>query len=253
MFISRIFRPSGVSKPKARGRRTQYERLFQLEPLENRTPLSGGLDIGIAAALILKHPQVEVADFSVAPQIDWTIERTIAVSAPTLAGSGGLFEGNLQSTLPAATGDILPSAPGTVEPVASLAVDGPIMASLFSPLYSATALESGISPTWFGSQALVENTLHSLDSTRVAGDAQGPGLSSANLFTVSHDSQYSGPALDPSIVQHDFFVGPIAKFLIDAWSATTTRTFNPSTPPSLLRLWFHKLVQHKDTTAVNRY
>ena len=230
MFISRIFRPSGVSKPKARGRRTQCERLFQLEPLENRTPLSAGLDIGIAAALILKQPQVEVADFSVGPQIDWTTQRTIAVSAPTLAGSGGLFEGNLQSTLPAATGDILPSAPGTVEPVESLAVDGPITAPLFSPPYSATALESGISPTWIGSKVLVENTLDSLGSTPVAGDAQGLGLSSVNLFAVSHESQYSGPAFDPSVVQHNFLVGPVAKFLIEE-SYAENDEFNPMPPP----------------------
>ena len=62
-------------------------------------PLSAGLDIGFAAALISKPPQFGLADFSLSPPIDSTIQGAIAVSSPTLAGSGGLFEGNLPKYL----------------------------------------------------------------------------------------------------------------------------------------------------------
>ena len=250
MFIPRIFRPSGISKPKARGRRTQSERLFQLEPLENRTPLSGGLDIGFAAALISKPPQFGLADVSLSPPIDLTIQGAIALNSPTLAGSGGLFGGSLQSTLPAATGDSLPPSPGTVEQVASIAVDGQIMAPLFSPPQPTAALESGTSPTWFGSECPGREHSPSLVPPLWPAMTMVLDLSERISLTVSRDSQYSVPALDPTSVQHDLLGDPRRERFSSNRTTPTTMGFNPAA--SAARLWFSDLVQREAATVSSR-
>jgi hypothetical protein len=227
MFIPRIFRPSGISELKARGRRSQSEHLFQLELLENRTPLSAGLDVGFAAALISKPPQFGLANVSLSPPIDLTIQATIVRSSPTVAGSAELSEGSFPNTLlPAATGDSLSPPPGNPEQVVSIAVDVQIVAPHFPPPQPTAALESGTSPTWFGSAARVESAPLPLTHAAVPTF----DLRETNLgVMVSSEGRSSVPALDQTTEHGGLWEIALARDLYV--EGPETMGFNSPPPP----------------------
>jgi len=184
------------------------------------------LDIGFAAASISKPPQFGLADFSLPPPIDSTIQGGITLNSHTLAGSGGLSEGSLPKILPAATGDSLSPPPGNLEQVVSTVVDGQSLSQLFPSPQLAAALESGTSTTLFGSEAQVGNALSPLISPPVAVAVLELD-SSDQLFVVSSDSKSSDPppehngALGISLAR-DFNVGD---------PETTMDFYTPPPPP----------------------
>jgi hypothetical protein len=212
MFITRIFRPSEIAKPKARGRRSQSQYLFQLESLENRTALSVGVNIGFVSAVISKPTQVGPADVSQSRSTDLTIQATITLYSPPLAGSTVLIEDSVRETL--ADGSRVVS--GNVEQVAQTAVYVQSVAPPFDPRKPPVATEPGASPTWFGSNAQGQNDPPAVSSTAVADDALVVDLS-GSIATGSRDDQYIGPPPGPiaAYTGPGEIVGP--RFLEDAY------------------------------------
>ena len=253
MLIPRIFRPSRISKPKARGRRAQSESLFQLELLENRTPLSGGLDVGLASAWISNHAQLSLADISVSPPIaltiqgsvtlssgpptgpgglfnpnELTIQGTIALNPGPLAGSGGgLVNGSFEATLTAATGDSRPPSPGSVDQWVSTVVSGEV-APLFQPAQPNVSFAFSTNLPGIESNAQVQSTLSLLESTLKAGDAWVVDFS-GNYFTVSRASQDSVPPIGPTTVHADPLELPLTR-LFDPWYPDS-EGLGPAPPP----------------------
>jgi hypothetical protein len=229
MFIPQIFRPSEISKPKARGWRSPSRHCFQLEPLEIRTALSGGLNIGFAEALISNRGQFAVADFSVAPPINSTTQEASAVSSQTFVLLGGPFEGGVPSMPPAATGDFLPHSPVDLQQVVPTAVDAQSSAGAFSLSQPPAALALVTGSPGFGSGAQVENDLPLPAYTAVVTIDLG-----MRPFDVpdSSVSRPNGPELD-DIPEHlyDFGNPYMRGFIMMDMMDFDPSDMNPPPPP----------------------
>ena len=253
MHILRIFRPSPIRKPKVRGRRTQSERPFQLESLETRTALSGGLDVGFASALSWKPPQFGPADVSLATSIDSAIQQAIARNSTfPLSATGWEFAEGVHDGSLSAAGDPVPSSPVTVEAVESIVGNLPTLSQLTPPPPPppppAGTFASGASLTFVMSEAQVEHTLLRLNSTFVVADGMGLDVSES-LYTVSRDSQNNVSAFDPNTGHTYPLDGAIGKLFTTAFPESEDFFPPPPAPPgSTSMTWPNARLQLTETT-----
>ena len=197
MFIPGIFRRQICRKTEALSRRRRPARLFQIEPLENRIPLSAGLDTGIAAVVLplSQFPVPPSADFGLKPSVLSSFQNAGETIAGLVIRREDLFRVNL-----------LESSGAEVAATPAALTDSETFQPIASSIQSGSNLETAsISPVVANGFSDASATLTLLDPY---GENTGPPDGSYELMDLAQLGvqlpSLRSPALSDTSIRRQF-------------------------------------------------